>query len=164
MPRWRRWTLVGLSSLAAALLGGLATLVVAVPLRFPAGVGGERPWVLLLLLSMVLLVVATALALRNQPRLEVRADGLEFVQLGFRVRTPWSNCRAVGYSSVGVLKGHGLLLAEPATVSGTTAHLVTLLRCEIRFIPLSAFGRGWREGELGREILRHAPHVVMRDE
>lgn len=94
-------------------------------------------------------------------RLEVSPEGIEYFQMGYRLKTTWDNIERIGMIPMGLLMAEGLILRESA-LQGKIFGRKNLERNRLdRAIPLTLFQPWWREGDLGEEIKRYAPRLIV---
>lgn len=128
----------------------------------PAAPDGIAPAVLLVFVFSIttllgILLLATAL----RTRLVTSAEGIEHRQALSTVRVPWSKVLRIGDIPVNRhgRTVEGLFLAEPSTPSNRSL-LWWVGSVEFRDkIPLKQFDRNWRDGPLGDDLRRYAPHL-----
>ena len=124
----------------SALLRGIGTLAIVIP-------------------SPLLLIAAFFLYMVYYTRLKVSPEGIEYFQLGYRLKTTWENIERIGMVPTGMQTAEGLILRESA-LQGKALGRKNLERNRLdRAIPLTFFQPRWREGGLGEEIKRFAPHL-----
>jgi hypothetical protein len=154
-------------ALGSAWVGAGVLIAVAVMMLFyPNSLTPATRWERQLVAGMAVAGAAFLLFVKHlvvrHVRLVVRSSGLEYFQLGYRLRTGWENCIADGYSAYGALVGRGLLLGEPSAAGGRLSRWLARLNGQERFIPLSLFEPSWPAGELGRRVRENAPHLVLQ--
>jgi hypothetical protein len=97
-----------------------------------------------------------------QIRLVISPEGIEYYQVGYSVRTSWSNVARIGEIPAGRIMAEGLILYEPALFVDKLLSGVKYIQTRGQVIPLSLFKRDWVDSELGHEIKKYAPHLFAR--
>ena len=97
-----------------------------------------------------------------QIRLVISSEGVEYYQVGYSVRTTWSNVARIGEIPAGKIMAEGLILHEPALFVDRIFSGVNYIQTRGQVIPLSLFKRDWVDSDLGQEIKKYAPHLFAR--
>jgi hypothetical protein len=155
-PSWRTrravvfWLLAfAVATLASGTAGGLR---VASPLSVGALL---YPLAVATMLTWTRVVRGTSLAIDSTRLLYTTRDGSTTVR--------WRDIIGVGRrpGPGRWLLGDGLILPTPPDEPPEWRwRLLSWRALPVRFIPLDQFGAGWREGEIGRAVRRHAPPAL----
>jgi hypothetical protein len=97
-----------------------------------------------------------------QIRLVISADGIEYYQVGYSVRTSWENVARIGEIPAGRIMAEGLILYESALTVDKLFSGVKYIQTRGQVIPLSLFKRDWLNSKLGQDIRKYAPHLFAR--
>ena len=97
-----------------------------------------------------------------QIRLVISPEGIEYYQVGYSVKTTWSNVARVGEIPAGRIMAEGLILHEPALFVDNWLSGVKYIQTRGKLIPLSLFKRDWLDSNLGQDIRKYAPHLFAR--
>jgi hypothetical protein len=126
-------------------------------------------WILLIGTIWILGVGAVLAFLIYQfflrPRLIVSPYGLEYQHRRLHIRARWDSIDAIGDRKTarnGVIM-EGLIIRELHAQIEVPSRPDPYLIEPTSFIPLALFSPNWRSTEMGRDLMRNAPHLFPRE-
>lgn len=131
------------------------------------------------------IVVMTALALLGE-RLVVSEEAIEYRGIGLWVRASWDDVTDIATTAYGPSKAEALLLQFPmpeiawwykmGTTTSVLSKMESVAEGDVRelfgewkvetpgdAIPIGAMQKNWREGRLGDDLRKYAPHLFDAD-
>lgn len=114
---------------------------------------------LILMLALAALVVYATFKVR----LITSPEGIEYHQLGYTLRSSWSNISHVGRAAKGFTKIEGLILHEPGQLTTNWLSRAQNAEAAARGIPLSIFTSNWANSELGKDLQQYAPNLIAEE-
>jgi hypothetical protein len=139
----------------------------------------DTRWVSLIVGGVLLFSLALAYWLLTITRLDISPDGIVYCAIGYKVRSTWGNVEGYAKRVQGAVDLECLILREPGMeLSGwmrlgyqllPLMNVVALLSGQSyqpnqldRYsgvIPVEAFEKNWRSGEIGSLIKQYAPQA-----
>lgn len=101
-------------------------------------------------------------------RVITSAEGIEYHQLGWRIKSAWADVDSIRTIKFGVSEREGLMLADASIELGWMHRFFARGSAaerdlRKRFIPFTPLLRNWRKEALGRDIQQYAPHLFTAE-
>ncbi len=116
----------------------------------------------------VVQLMAYFLLVSSRIRVVTSAEGIEYHQLGFRIKSAWEDVEAIRTVNMGLGEREGLMLSNPSVEVGWWHRMFmrgSPSQRDLRkhFIPFTPLMRHWRHNALGRDIQQYAPHLFTAE-
>ncbi len=95
----------------------------------------------------------------RQTHLALSEDGIEYRTLGYTAKIKWDEVVRIGLAKANRGVFEALILREPGVTRQGWAANYFATSDYLQAIPLTSFESRWKQGRLGKDLRRYAPHL-----